>query len=1066
MNPQSTPQLFRRSFLLFGSLMAFVLLAATPVISADPTKGRPLEYNVDVRPILADACFACHGADSASRKAGLRLDQREAAIELSAINPGHPETSELIRRIRSTDPEEVMPPPETKKVLTPEQIDILVRWIEQGAEYQPHWSFIAPQKGTPPDVNDEQFVKNPIDQFVLAKLKEAGLTPAPPADRRTLARRVSLDLTGLPPSPEVVEAFVQDQRPDAYERLVDSLLASPAWGEHRARYWMDYARYADTHGIHFDNYREMWSYRDWVINAFNANMPYDQFTIESLAGDLLPNATIDQQIASGFNRCNMTTNEGGIIDEEYLVLYTRDRTETTAQVWMGLTAGCAVCHSHKFDPISQKEFYEMAAFFNNTTQRAKDGNVKDTPPIIYVPRMEDREAWETNNRLLAEATQAVEKRKAEARGEFENWLANAGPGEIEQSIPSEGLLFHAPLNEEGAFATASVEGEIRQIPLLEGAEWDKGKSGGRAVKIAKGPVAEIPDVGDFAADQEFTVSAWIKAPRNVGNGAIVARMDNVNRHRGWDLWIEGRQIAMHVIDTWPENALKVVSKERIPADKWVYVTVTYNGKRDSGSVKIYFNGEEKKTTATNDRLTGDIRTEVPLKIGSRHTEAPASGVAIHDLRIYEGRLFSGQIKAIAKSGALIATLKKDVASRKPEEINDLFDWWLEAKDSQYQEVISQVREYQKQIEAIKSRGTIAHVMQEKPDEPMAYILNRGEYDQRLDPVKPGTPAFLPPFPVEFPRNRLGFAQWLLLPEQPLTARVTVNRCWQEVFGTGLVKTSDDFGVMGEIPQHQALLDWLAVDFVESGWDLKRLYKLMVMSGTYQQAAIVTEEKRERDPDNRLLSRGPRFRMDAEMVRDYALAASGILVQKIGGPSLKPYQPEGIWEVVGMRGSDTRNYVRDSGESLYRRSVYTFVKRMAPPPSMEIFNAPNREYCVVRRERTNTPLQALVTLNDEQFVEAARFLAQRAMREGGPEADSRLDFLTRRLLCRELTPREREIVHTSLANLTKYYQAHPDDAALLIRVGESKPDETLPVSEFAAWTMLTNQLMNLDEVLNK
>lgn len=1067
--PHSLKRFKDRSLTVMGLLIVSTILLAAGPSSAraeQPSAERRLEYNLDVRPILAEACFNCHGADSASRKGGLRLDQRDSAVEMSAIDPGHPDLSEMIRRIRSTDPEEVMPPPETKKVLTPKEIDILARWIEQGAEYQPHWSFIAPEKVSPPEVSDSNFVKTPIDQFILAKLQENGLSPAPPADRRTLARRVSLDLTGLPPSPEVVEAFVNDERPDAYEKLVDSLLASPAWGEHRARYWMDYARYADTHGIHFDNYREMWSYREWVIQAFNTNMTFDQFTIENLAGDLLPNATLDQQIASGFNRCNMTTNEGGIIDEEYLVLYTRDRTDTTAQVWLGLTAGCAVCHTHKFDPISHQEFYEMAAFFNNTVQRAKDGNIKDTPPVVVVPKMEDREAWGTAKQQFADAQAAAEKRKGDARGAYENWLATARPEDIKKTIPVDRLLFHAALDEEAEFTNVVIDDEIRQVAILEGTEWSEGKTGRRAARISKGAIAEFPDVGNFAADQPFTVSAWVRTPKNDGSGAIVARMDDTNQHRGWDLWIEGRRIAMHLIDSWPENAVKVVCRDQLPANTWVHVTVTYDGRRNANGVKIYYNGDEKRTNVAANKLKGEIRTEVPFKIGRRHASQSASGVSVNDLRLYDKPLQMGEIKSLAKSADLIATIEKPADARTPAEVNELFDWWLKTEDQTYRDIARQIDDLQKQIDQITSRGTIAHVMQDRPDEPMAYILNRGEYDQRLDPVKPATPAFLPPFPEEFPRNRLGFARWLLLPEQPLTARVIVNRCWQEVFGTGLVKTSGDFGVMGEIPQHQDLLDWLAVDFVESGWDVKRLYKQIVMSGVYQQSAVTTDEKRERDPENRLLSRGPRFRMDAEMVRDYALAASGTLVHKIGGPSLKPYQPDGIWESVGMRGSTTRNYVRDSGESLYRRSVYTFVKRMAPPASMEIFNAPNREYCVVRRERTNTPLQALVTLNDEQFVEAARALAQRAILSAGPETDARLKFISTSLLCREFSSREQEIVQASLANLLKHYEAHPDDAALLIKVGESKPDPSIPVSEFAAWTMLTNQLMNMDEVLNK
>jgi len=1025
-----------------------------------------IEYNRDIRPILSENCFACHGPDSASRKAGLRLDQHDAALESAAIDPGHPELSEMISRITSTNPEEVMPPPETKKTLTPAQKEMLTRWIRQGAEYQLHWSFIAPVKAMPPTVKHAEAVRNPIDQFVLAQLEAAHLDPAPEADRRTLARRVSLDLTGLPPSPEVVEAFVQDDSPNAYETLVDQLLNSPAWGEHRGRYWLDYARYADSHGIHFDNYREMWSYRDWVIDALNQNMPYSQFTIENLAGDLLPNATLDQQIASGFNRCNMTTNEGGSISEEYLVLYTRDRTDTTSQVWLGLTAGCAVCHTHKFDPITQKEFYELAAFFNNTTQAAMDGNRKDTPPVIVVPRDEDREEWDSVAKLAAEAKTAVDQRRQDARPEFDRWVATASPDVFTQAVPVEQLGFHAPLTQQGSFVTVTVNDESREIPVAEGTEWIEGKTGPQAAQVSKTGLGELPDVGDFDGTQPFSFSGWIRTPAHDGSAAIVARMDDGNGYRGWDIWIEGRRVGTHIIHKWSDDALKVVSDKQVPANAWAHIAVVYNGSKKPDGVQIYINGALQKNRVQNNTLKGDTRTDVPFKIGQRDKTSPASGFALNDLRLYSRTLTSGEVTALANVTGLIATLQKSADKRTPEELNTLYDWWLTSVDEPFRTAAKIAADLDQQVNTLKSRGTIAYVMQEKPQEPVAFVLNRGEYDQRLEQVKPGTPAILPPFPEDFPRNRLGFAQWLLLPEQPLTSRVTVNRFWQEVFGVGLVKTTGDLGVMGEIPMNQPLLDWLAVDFVESGWDVKRLFKLMVMSSTYRQSAATTPEKLEIDPDNRLLSRGPRFRMDAEMVRDYALAVSGELVPTIGGPSLKPYQPDGLWEVVGMPGSTTRNYKQDVGEDLYRRSLYTFVKRMAPPASLEIFNAPNREFCVVRRERTNTPLQALVTLNDDQFVEAARALAQLTLQQPATEFPRRLQFLSQRLVCRDFLPQEQQLIQDSLGELRTFYDNHTDLAQQVIHVGESKPDESLSVVELAAWTMLTNQLMNLDEVLNK
>lgn len=1053
------------SWRILIAVMGTVLILWASMSSAQGEE-QPIQYNRDIRPILAETCFACHGPDSASRKADLRLDQRAAALEMSAIEPGHPELSEIIRRITSADPAEVMPPPETKKTLTAAQKDLLTRWVQQGAEYQLHWSFIAPVKVDPPAVKQVAAVRNPIDQFILAQVEEAGLTPAPEADRRTLVRRVSLDLTGLPPTPALVEDFLKDTRPDAYEILVDKLMSSAAWGEHRGRYWLDYARYADSHGIHFDNYREMWSYRDWVIEAFNQNMPFSQFTIENLAGDLLPDATLEQKIASGFNRCNMTTNEGGAINEEYLVLYTRDRTDTTAQIWMGLTAGCAVCHTHKFDPISHKEFYELAAFFNNTTQAAMDGNIQDTPPVIVVPADEDREHWEEVSALAAQAKSKIDQRRDAARSEFDTWLSTAPTDAVASAMPVDDQVLYAPLDQPGSLTSVRVNDELRHVSIADDTTWVDGHAGVQAAQVTKGTITEFPDVGDFNGSQPFSCSVWIKPPATNGNGAIVARMDEGNGHRGWDLWMEARRIGTHIVHQWSDDALKVVSQKQIPANKWTHVTITYDGSKSANGVEIYFNGELQKNRIMTNALKGDTQTDVPFKVGQRHNSSPATGVALNDLRVYARRLRFEEVTALAKALSLAAILKKPVDQRKPEELNDLFGWWLAALDEPFRSASIHFANIEQELNLMKGRGTIAHVMQERPEEPMAYVLNRGEYDQRLDPVKPGTPAILPPFPEDLPRNRLGFAKWLLLPQQPLTARVTVNRCWQEIFGTGLVKTSGDFGIMGEIPRNQPLLDWLAVDFVESGWDVKRLYKLIVMSATYRQSAVSTARKREVDPDNRLLSRGPRFRMDAEMVRDYALAASGELVHTIGGPSLKPYQPDNLWEVVGMSGSTTRNYVRDSGSGLYRRSLYTFVKRMAPPASLEIFNAPNREFCVVRRERTNTPLQALVTLNDEQFIEAARALAQRAILEAGTGTDQRIQLIGLHLISREFRPEELAIIRTSLASFQKFYADHLDDAQQVIHVGESKPADSIPAPELASWTMLTNQLMNLDEVLNK
>jgi cytochrome c553 len=1047
--------------------VTFAIVALTCAAAADEPS-----YNADIRPILVENCFSCHGADSAGRKADLRLDLRDAAVESGAIVPGDPDSSVMLDRICSDDPEEVMPPPALKKVLTAEQKQLLERWIAAGAEYEPHWSFSPPVRPELPAVTDDTWVRNPIDRFILARLEAEGLRPAPEADRRTLARRVALDLTGLPPDPAVVAAFVADPSADAYERLVDGLLASLEWGEHRGRHWLDYARYADTHGIHIDNFREMWTYRQWVINAFNRNLPFDRFTILQLAGDLVadhgPDATpaqvLDDRIASGFNRCNITTNEGGIIDEEYLVLYARDRTETTSAVWLGLTTGCAVCHDHKFDPLSQREFYELAAFFNNTTQAAKDGNVQDTPPILTVPQPEDQPRFAELERRLPSAKATVEARRKAARPEFHRWLKEATAESVARLLPHDSPLLDLPGTEgEGTTTRVTLVGKPTDVALTASTKWQEGPLG-RPALLLDGRAAELPAAGDFEHDEPFTVSLWVRVPGNDSSYALVSRMDEEANHRGWDVWVQGRRIAMHLVHSWSDDAVKVASTDQLKPDTWTLVTITSDGSGKPEGFTISFDGKPQKLKVENNSFKKTtIRTQVPLVIGGRPKGATAHGVGLAGLSIW-GRAFSpGEVEGLARGGALaqVVTLPPD---DRPKAAGSLYDWWLKTTDEPYQQAAAALAAIEAEQAAIKKRGTIAHVMHEKAEMPKAHVLDRGEYDKRKDEVGADTPDALPPFPDSLPKNRLGLAQWLLLQDHPLTTRVTVNRFWQEVFGTGLVKTSGDFGITGELPTHPELLDWLAVEFRTGGWDVKQLFKLMVTSATYRQAAVTTPEKLAKDAANRLLSRGPRFRMDAEMVRDHALAASGLLVRQIGGPSVRPYQPEGVWEAVAMDNSNTRFYKPDSGAGLYRRSMYWFWKRSAPPTSLDIFNAPSRESCCVKRERTNTPLQALVALNDPQFVEAARALADRALELGAGD-DQRLAFIAERLLARRFSADELPIVKKSLADLSAWYAAHPDDARKLIAVGDSKPRATDAV-QLASWTMLTNELMNLDEVLCK
>ena len=1057
---------------VFCSCAAWLILQAasmSPVRAAEP-----LQYNRDIRPILADNCFACHGADSAARKADLRLDRRPEALESGAIAAGKPGESELIARIFSDDPDSVMPPPETKKKLTAAQREKLKQWIAAGAEYQTHWSLIAPQKPAPPAVKDQDWVKNAIDFFILAKLQQRGLAPARPAKPRALFRRLHLDITGLPPDPADAAKFEKDYqtRGDAaLEEWIDRLMKSPRWGEHRARYWLDAARYGDTHGLHFDNYREMWPYRDWVIRAFNANQRFDQFILEQIAGDMLPEPTLDQRIATGFQRCNITTNEGGTIDEENLALYAADRVQTFGWVFLGLTTNCGQCHDHKFDPFTTRDYYSLAAFFRNTTQGAKDGNVKDgRGPVLAVPSHEDRARWDALTGEIAAAKLKRDQYREKAREAFQAWLASISVEELSEGPDDEALLVHVPLTEGKGQVVSSAGKQPRAFKSTGKVTWiDDGKLGPAAV-MKLGGTFDLGELGDFERDQPFSCGAWIRAGRGNVSGGIIARMDEQKDYRGWDLWQQGQALAVHVIDSWPDNGLKVATRGNVlKPGQWQHVLATYDGSGKPGGIKIYVDGKAVPLKTEKDTLkaSASIRTKTPLRIGQRsHTQVFAGG-AIQDVRLYSRVLAGPQVKVLANLFPLRSFLSTPADKRTPQQQQALFNHYLATQDKQHAKFSKVLTQLESELNAIRRRSPITHVQQEKENSPaMAYILMRGEYDKRGKQVKAATPSALHAMPKDAPANRLGLGRWLIDPANPLTARVTVNRFWQEVFGQGIVVTPEDFGVMGALPSHPELLDWLATEFVASGWDVKAFYKRMLMSSTYRQAAITTPQKRELDRDNVLLSRGPRFRMDAEMVRDFALASSGLLSPKMYGPGVKPYQPEAIWDVVGLPGGNTRNYVQDKGDGLYRRTLYNFWKRMAPPPSLDALNAPSREVCTVRRERTNTPLQALVTLNDPQYVEAARFLAQQALQAGGQDDRQTVNFISQRVLGRDMNRREQDILLADLKEYLAYYESNPKHAKALIAVGESKTDEKFDAAKLAAWAIVCNQAMNLDEALNK
>ena len=1041
-----------------------------------------------MRPILADNCFQCHGPDESTRQVRLRLDTEEGAFAERPngrpIVRGDADASLVFQRITQADSRLRMPPPHTNKALTGDQIDVVRRWIAEGASWDQHWAFKPIIRPETPPVADAGWPRNPLDHFVHARLEAAGLDPAPEADRRTLARRSALDLTGLPPAPALLDAFLNDPSADAYEKFVDRLLATEQWGEHRARYWLDAARYGDTHGIHIDNYREMYPYRDWVIRAFNRNKPFDEFTVEQVAGDLLPEPSLDQLVASGFQRNNITTNEGGVVPEEYEAIYAKDRAETIGNVFMGLTVGCATCHDHKFDPIRQTEFYAMTAFFRNTTQYVMDGNVSDPPPILVVPQQEDRDLWYSLREEAADVEARMTNRAAAVDTAFTEWLATGEHRTLRSPLEAEAQWMRLDLDAVDG-PVFEMGGQQHPVALEGGTKVEAGPEGSAALWFGDESWASLPPV-PLDTDTPFSMSLWIYQPEQEGNYVVAGQYDADDGDRGWSMDLGSRQLSFRMTgeldpegEGRPAPRVAPSNLRRLPPGEWTHIVITHDGTGERAGMNVFRDGDVVEASGSEyfTKAIGSIRTGLPLELGRGRTRGRGgrdelemryfSGGGIADLRVFNRPLTVQEAKVVSLWSTLEQAREKYPDALDEVEREALRLYYLSVKDEQYQGLVARSQQIEREWREMRRRGGVTHVMNERTgSEAAAHVLDRGMYDQPLERVVAGTPAALPPMEESWPRNRLGLARWLVDDRNPLTSRVTVNRFWQQVFGTGLVTTSEDFGAQGDPPTHPALLDWLAVEFRESGWDVKQFFRTLVTSATYRQSALATPEKLEEDPDNRLFSRGPRFRMDAEMVRDYALDASGLLVRTIGGPSVRPYQPVGVWSTVAMPQSNTRLYRQDEGDALYRRSLYTFWKRSAPPPSLEIFNAPTREHSVVRRERTNTPLQALVTMNDPQFVEASRHLAQRAMRQTGAAFDPGLDFVTLRLLARRFNGAERDIARRSYDGLVQAYRADPDEAQRLLDVGDSPADDTLPMAEAAAWTMLVTQVMNLDEVLNK
>ena len=1145
-------------------LLVAVALSMSVVACGRQQIARHLDFNQDVQPILASRCFSCHGPDPEMRKAGLRLDLAEWAMKKreghrDAIVPGHPEKSELVKRIESRDSHYLMPQNALgeAKPMGAYEIAVLREWIKQGAVYRPHWAFEVPtRQAIPHDTASDPWVKNPIDSFIFATLKKEGLEPSPAADKPTLIRRVTLDLTGLLPTPDEVQAFVADSSADAYEHLVDRLLTKATFGEQRARYWLDYARYADTYGLHYDNSRDIWPYRDYVIRSFNSDKPFDQFATEQIAGDLLPMKNLDPLIGSGYVRLGVSSNEGGTISEELRVNIARERTEAFGATFMGLTVGCAVCHDHKFDPTTQHDFYALSAFFNNIDEKPFNDDRPVWAPVVRVPKADKAEAY---NRVLRQRSQLQEQLNTmqsaggKAVGE---WLAShKNPA---RAVSGSGLLVRLRLDEGGGeelknSAPNANPGSFKATTTKP--EWGETTWLWPDFRMQSSTRVLLGQTADYEASQAFSAGGWFmfrSAPFHPGSfGTLLSKMESTQHDRGWELAadenggltvalvhqapkkekpkkkedqkarpekpLEAKELLNYPTpqdltkkdlapnkppeqlkaekesgkkaklqaeaeakkkktetstvpdENLPEISVRVVAVKPLSLDNaWKHIFFTYDGSGRASGVKIYVDGEQVATRALQDNLSqASIRTDAPLQMGWRNPdEHPAKDARYQDIRLYARTLAPDEAKRLPFEDYVAEIATRPTAEWTHDQSHVVTTFYFSHIDSTWQRIQREMAQLDEQLDRLSAGGDLTLVSSEKSTRPFAHVLARGMYTARTERVEADTPHFLSPLPANVPHNRLALAKWTTSPENPLTARVTVNRMWYELFGTGLVETTEDFGIMGQRPTHPELLDWLAVEFRDSGWNVKHMYKLIVMSATYRQSSKANPKQLAKDPGNVWLSRGPRFRMDAEMVRDIALASGGLLVEKIGGPSVKPYQPPNIWEQVSYPTSDTVRYVQEHADSLHRRSMYTYVKRMAPLPNMDAFDAPVRDVVCTRRQRTDTPLQALVTMNDVQWVEAARALAERVIHEAGPLPVERINRMGLILLAHVPSPQMAAVLEKSFREMEKHYAGNPKEARSLVSLGEARRDRSIPEPQLAAWTMVANEMLNLDETVNK
>ncbi len=1010
-------------------LLTLSIIAAPPADQGPTTPPAKIEYNRDVRPILADNCFACHGPDEKTRKAKLRLDTKEGMFSAKTVVPGKAAESELMVRIMAHDGAELMPPAKSGKKLSAAQIATLKTWIDQGAIWSSHWAFTAPVRPAVPEIrNPKVEIRNPIDAFVAERLIREKLTQSPPADKATLIRRLSLDLTGLPPTPEEVAAFLKDDSPDAYEKVVNRLLESPHYGERMAMSWLDGARYADSNGYQADFERFMWRWRDWVIDAFNSNMPYDQFTIEQIAGDMLPNATVNQKLATGFNRNHRINTEGGIIAEEWRIETVVDRVDTTGSVWLGLTLGCCRCHDHKYDPITQREFYQLFSYFNNVPESGVGAEqAVNHPPLVRAPRPQDEVKLKELKAAIDTATVKAKDAEKELLPKLATWektvdVKKLGPSWVSPK-PTEATAAKAKLdvmpdnsihatgpNGDSETYTVTVPTDAKELSAVRFEVFPDDKLPAKGPGRSANGNFVLTDVR-VAVDGKPVTLATATASFNQANYAVAAAID-ADPVTGWAIHPKVGQAQDAVFAF--EKSLKLDSPAKVT------VTLVFGS---------HFAGHQP----------GRFRVSL--------TDAKSP----HE----RGTL----------PGGVAAALATPTEKRTPQQAQELMNYFRQHHAGAATDADRELAAANKALAEFEKSFPTAMVMDEMPTPRDAFILLRGQYDKKGDKVSAALPVALPPLPKNAPNNRLGFAQWVASGGNPLTARVAANRFWEQLFGAGLVRSTENLGIQGDPPTHPELLDWLATEFVHLKWDIKAIQKTIVMSATYRQSSRITPELLAHDPENRLLARQTRFRLPAELVRDNALAASGLLTRKVGGPSVRPYMPAGVWDETNFYGN-LRNYKHDVGDNLYRRSLYTIWKRTAAPPSMLLFDAPGREVCSVRRGRTNTPLQALALMNEVTFVEASRVLATKAIKDGGKSPEERITLAFHLTISRSPSDAELKVLVAGVTKRLAAFKANPDAAKKLLSPGDTKPDVSIDPTELAAYTVTASVILNLDETITR